>query len=384
MNIAQQIGEARSLSLDSAATDFTRYVKTQAVRSWWWHHHRLQLDELQIAGAVKMSSRLQKMFEIRPETIGDVTRRIMDNVPVGLPNSLQQKTAVAIGGIDSGWGGALAQFQQASMAFLQSLAPFSAFDRLLNDNAFTRLPLRTRVAIASDAAVGSTVSEGQPKPVSAMSFSVVHLPAYKAIGQVVLTDETVLSVVPAADKLFESQMQQKVAMASDAKFLDVISEGTGVASHASTGTTATAFLHDLNVAMDAVKTGVGSRLYLIMPIAEFNTVSLLRDAGGPLIVNNKIGNITVIPTSAQTAPGVPIDYAVLCDASSIGADTDIVTPKISHEADIIMQDNPTSGSHQYISAFVNNLTIIRAERYFGATVLRSEGIAVISGFNVTA
>ena len=37
MTIRQQIGEEqRVLSLDSAATDYTRYVKTQAVRSWWW------------------------------------------------------------------------------------------------------------------------------------------------------------------------------------------------------------------------------------------------------------------------------------------------------------------------------------------------------------
>ena len=131
-----------------------------------------------------------------------------------------------------------------------------------------------------------------------------------------LTDETVLSVVPAAEKLFESQMQQKVAMASDTKFLDVISEGTGVASSPSTGSTASAFLHDLNVALGHIKTGVGSKLYLIMPIHAFNTISLLRDNAGPMIVNNKIGNITVIPTSAQEAPDVPISYAVLCDASS--------------------------------------------------------------------
>ena len=66
-----QMGEAnRSISLDVRHTDFTRFVKTQAVRSWWWTHHRMDLDALQIAGAVKgVSSRLQKMLEIRPETI---------------------------------------------------------------------------------------------------------------------------------------------------------------------------------------------------------------------------------------------------------------------------------------------------------------------------
>ena len=272
MTIRQQIGEAsRSLSLDDAATDYTRYVKTKAIRFWWWDHYRLALDELQIASAAKApSSRLQKMFEINPVTIGDVTKRIMDNEPVGLPH----KAAVGVGAIDSGWGGVLAPFQQASIAFLQSLSPFSSFDRLLNDNAFTRLPLRTRVAVASDAAVGSTVSEGQPKPVSQMSFSTVTMPAYKAIGQVVLTDETVLSVTPAADKRFESQLQQMVALASDTKFLEIITEGTGVASNPSTGLTAAQFLADLSAALAAITVRAGSKLYLILPVDVWNAVSL--------------------------------------------------------------------------------------------------------------
>jgi hypothetical protein len=100
MSIIEQIGQAnRSLSRDSAATDYTRYVKTQAVRSWWFHRHGMMLDELQLASAVKgVSSRLQKMFEIRPETIDGVTKKIMDNVAVGLPNDMHRKAAVIEGG----------------------------------------------------------------------------------------------------------------------------------------------------------------------------------------------------------------------------------------------------------------------------------------------
>ena len=44
------------------------------------------------------------MFEIRPETFRDVTKTIMENVPVGLPNGMQQKTAVGVGSIDGGTG----------------------------------------------------------------------------------------------------------------------------------------------------------------------------------------------------------------------------------------------------------------------------------------
>ena len=376
MTIMHQIGEAsRSLSLDSAAVDFTRYVKTTAIRDWWYRRHGLMLDELQIATAHSAaSSRLQAMLKMRPETMGDVTKKIMDNVAVGLPGGLQQKTAVGVGSIDGGtWGDALAPYQQASAAFLASLAPFSAFDRLLNDNAFTRLPLRTRVAIASDAAIGSTVEEGQPKPVSAMSFGYVLLPAYKAIGQVVVTNETVLAVSPAANKLFESEMQKAVAKVSDVKFLEIVTESTGITSNPSTGlNNPTQFLADLETAIGAIEVGAGSKLYLILPASAFKTVLQLRDQGGSLVVNNKIGAITVIATSADTADGI------LLDATAVAADTDIVATRVSDQSDVIMQDNPTAGSHQHISLFQNNLTLIRCERFFGAAVLRSDGIAVIS------
>lgn len=377
MTILKQIGEAsRSLSLDNAASDYVRYVKTQAVRSWWWHHHRVQQDELQIATAHRgVSSRLKSMLEMHDGVISDAKKQIERNVPVPLPG--HTKTAVAVGGIDVGWGGALAPFQQASAAFLQSLAPYSAFDRLLSDNAFTRLPLRTRAAIASSASVGSAVSEGQPKPVAAMSFSIVQLPVYKAVGQVVMTDETVLSVSPAADRLFESEMQKMVALATDVKFLEIVTEDTGVASNASTGLTAAALLADLATALEAIEVGVNSRLYWILPASIAQIVPLRLYTAGIFTVNSMIGNIRIIATSAPTADGV------LLDASAVAADSDIVTSQVSNQSDVIMQDSPTAGQAM-VSLFQNNLTLVRSERFFGATVLRPEGIAVTTGMATTA
>ena len=131
---------------------------------------------------------------------------------------------------------------RAVSASVYSISPVAhsiqPFDRLLNDNAFTRLPMRTRAAtrVRRDSRIDGF--RGPAQTGFAMSFSAVHLPAYKAIGQVVLTDETVLSVTPAADKRFESQLQQMVALASDTKFLEIITEGTGVASQSEHRTTA--------------------------------------------------------------------------------------------------------------------------------------------------
>jgi hypothetical protein len=133
-----------------------------------------------------------------------------------LLNQTVQKSAVGVGGIDTGtWGSALAPFQESSAGFVQSLAPFSAFDRLMADGAFTRAPLRTRVVFASSASIGSTASEGTPKPLGALSFSYENLQAHKAIAEVVFTDELALSMSPASTSRIQTDLAKEVAKATD-------------------------------------------------------------------------------------------------------------------------------------------------------------------------
>src|SRR5262249_52308200 len=165
MTIAQKIGAASaSISLDGVNSDFLRYVRTEAQRAWLAEQGYKE-DALEMATAHKgVSSRLKAMLEM-PRGVFDQYRKMMQ-MPVD-----GRKAAVAIGGIDSGWGSALAPFAQASEAFLQSLSPYSAFDRMLNDNALFPLPMRTRIAITTTAATGSAVPEDVAKPVSQMSFS---------------------------------------------------------------------------------------------------------------------------------------------------------------------------------------------------------------------
>src|SRR5205823_5756719 len=165
----------------------------------------------------------------------------------------KQKTAVAVGGIDTGWGGALAPYQQASTAWLQTLAPHSSYDRILNDNAFTSWPLRSSGAIGSSAAIGSTTGEAAPKPVSQMAFTRVQLPALKAISEIVLTDELLMLTTPAADQLFQTEMAKSVGLATDTKFTQLLAAGAG-SSHASTGLTAAQFNADLALAYGSIQT----------------------------------------------------------------------------------------------------------------------------------
>jgi len=142
-----QIGEAnRSLSLDSAATDYTKFVKIRLVVGILARKGILT-DALVLATPRGASSRLQAMLKTPPGVIGEFTKQIMLPPAAAdyekLLNQIVQKSAVSVGGIDTGtWGSALAPYQESSAGFVQSLTPFSAFDRILSDGGFTRVPLR--------------------------------------------------------------------------------------------------------------------------------------------------------------------------------------------------------------------------------------------------
>jgi hypothetical protein len=245
-----------ALSLDSAATDYTKFVKIKLVVGILARKGILN-DALALATPRSASSRLQAMLKTPPGVIGEFTKQIMLSPgPADYEKLLQivQKSAVSVGGIDTGtWGSALAPYQESSAGFVQSLAPFSAFDRILSDGGFTRAPLRTRVVFASSSSIGSTVSEGTPKPLGALSFSYENLTAHKAIAEVAFTDELALSMSPASTSKIQTDLAKEVAKATDEKFLEIISESTGVASSPSTGLSAAQVLADLNTALQAIQ-----------------------------------------------------------------------------------------------------------------------------------
>jgi hypothetical protein len=371
----------RSISLGSNAADWARYQKAQAFQWWLAKRHGIKdigLSEI-IAARKDASSLLRAMAEIRLEVISGHKDLVMRNEIAdarGLQNHMLQKAPVGIGSIDGGtWGSVLAPYQQGSDAFIQSLAPLDAFDRMLTDGAFYRLRLRQRNAIVTVAPVASVVGEMQPKPVTVTSFHEVHLPAVKVSAPIVISDELIRFASPGADQAFQSELEKATAKATDAEFVKIISEGTGVASHPSTGLTASAFEADVQTALAAItnETLFGAKLYLILPVGVYNHVSLLRD-GGPLIgPNGKYGNITVIPSSGATTDGI------LLNGSSVAADADIATTRISDEDVVQMSDSPTAGFPNHaISCWQNNLMHILTERFFGVTVLRSDGIARIT------
>jgi HK97 family phage major capsid protein len=289
------------------------------------------------------------------------------------------KAGVAAGSTDgSTWGSELVGYREISAGFAASLAPWSSYDRIYNDNSFMRVPLKTRISIASSAATGSAISELAPKPISQIGFTLALLEPAKVVAFIVLSNELARSASPASIRMFGNELRRACAVATDTAFLAALSSSTGVASSASTGMSASAFLSDLDTALQAVTVGAGSKLYLIVPPAIWKSIALMRDSAGPIMVDGVIGGIIRVLASDATT-----DTGYLVDATQVATENGLVELRSAEHATLQMDDDPTSG-HNLISLWMNDLVGMRAERWFGCELLRSDGAALVTGMTVTA
>ena len=140
---------------------------------------------------------------------------------------------------------------------------------------------------------------------------------------------------------------------------------------------ASQFAADLAEALDAISYGADAKLYLVLPVESAKVVAFLRDANGSLypgltINGGTIAGIRVIVSSAAT-------NAILFDASQIAANSDTIVLDATEHASYQADDAPTSAAANVINLWQENKRAVKAERFFGAEVLRPEAVAVIEG-----
>jgi hypothetical protein len=184
---------------------------------------------------------------------------------------------------------------------------------------------------------------------------------------------------PSASRLIGNELRKAVALATDTYFVGVIAQSTGVASSGSTGLTASAFLSDLEDALQSITTSPSSRLYLLVAPSAFKTISLLRDTGGSLMTNGTLasGLIKVVPSAALQ------DTMILVDAVSIAGASESIELSSSDQATVKLDDVQTdTGGALHVSLWQNNLSAIKATRWLAASLMRADSCFVID--SVTA
>jgi len=265
-------------------------------------------------------------------------------------------------------------------AFVEAIRPESVFARMLLDGGLARMPLRTSAAVVAADATAYVVGEGMPIPISAMALSGRMLEQQKAAGMVVVTNEVVRSVSPAARSLLDGSLKAAVSFALDAKFIDLITDG--ITPLPASGVTAAAALSDLRELLDIVNINAGGSLYWVMPAGVANAAATLASPYGELAfpaMSPVGGEILNLP--ALVSDAVPSDRVLLIDASGIGGEIEAVTVEASGEASIQMDSAPNSPPNAATvmrSLWQENKIAILGRAAFGAEPLRDNAVAILS------
>lgn len=291
------------------------------------------------------------------------------------------KSAVQAGGTTatSDWGSELATF---SNGFVGSLAAFGAYDKILSDGAFVRVPVRTKIAVVTIAATVAPVAEAAPKPISKVVFSNPQLEGRKSSAIVVVSEELARSASASAFSLLGNELRRGIATATDTDFFRAIIENNDVDTVASSGATLDAVIADLSTALVLISIGANSRIYICAPPKVVRAWALLRGtSGAPAfpelgILGGTIAGASVVPSDALS------DTVVIVDAAQVAADSGPVLLDASSQTSLQLDDDPSSGEQSMTSLWQSNLRALRAERWWASELLRSSGAVVISGVSV--
>jgi HK97 family phage major capsid protein len=283
----------------------------------------------------------------------------------------------------SSLGTTLAPFQILANAFLASLASQTAFDAMLP--SMLQLPLRTRVVSTTATITGVTLPEQQIKRIGSLSLAASDLDVSKA-GAVIAVSEEILRVgAEGTARYLENTLRTAVAAATDAAFLTLIT--AGATSIPSSGANANGARLDLRALLQQITIGAGSRLFLITTPDIAAAWSVLGDSTGAQVFANAtynggtIGGVRIVASDS-----CPAQTIIVADAAAIAAGQDELRVDSSRTTSLQMDsapDSPPTASTNMISLWQLNMVAVLVERFFGAKVVGSNAVAMITGANYT-
>ncbi len=300
-----------------------------------------------------------------------IIRRGIDGI--SLENFLQEKVGIAAGGLT---GSPLADYSAISSGFVASLANVGAFDAVAA--AAVPLPLATGTAGAvTTAATAFSLSEGNCKPIGRLSITGQTFTPQKSHAVLAVSIELSRTMIRGGVELIGRQLRMAVATITDTSFIAAIT--AGAPTNTSVGNTADNVRADISTLLAQVTTGIGSRLFLIVPPSIAKRWAMLSTNGvaafpGLGVMGGTIADITVIASDGCTAGQI-----VLVDASGIGASTGEVSLANMSEGSVVLDSAPNSpptGSDALISLWQTNQVAVVVERWFTGVKLRPDAVAV--------
>ena len=271
--------------------------------------------------------------------------------------------------------------------FIDLLRPSTLLGRI---PGLLSVPFNVKVPRQTADGVVAWVSEGAPKPVSALAFDSVSIGEYKMAQILVFTQELARNSSPRAEDTFRRAMIASMQKFMDSQFIDpavALVAGNHPASitNGVTGIPATT-----NPLVD-IATLLNSFVAVGIPL---DGVVLLMSPSNAFVLANRRSALGTpdfpgISISGGTVSGVPVITSSVCGANIIAvvpqyilyADDGGVRIDVSQEASVQMVDNPAApdATTVYRSFWQDNLIGLRAERFVAWIKSHANAVNMITG-----
>lgn len=199
-----------------------------------------------------------------------------------------------------------------------------------------RVPLTDAGRIQIATAIGSTVGETAPKPISRLDFAFVG-PVGKVAATVIMTAELMRSADPVTQEMIRRQVVSAVVAAKNAALVAALTAGAPTAASTVWGLFA--------------QVSAGSPRYPVL-LAGFDAIGTL-----PSGTVRDLQAIGVVILSAPEAQGL----LIACDGGGILLSEDPVQVATAQHASIEMDDAPSGGG--FVSLWQQNLIGLRGEQF---------------------
>lgn len=311
------------------------------------------------------------------------------------------KAAVGAGTTtDPQWAGALVEYQEYALDFVEYLRPQTIIGRFGRGGipALRQVPFNIRIPAQTSGGSANWVGQGKAKPLTKFDFESITFSFAKVAAIAVLTDELIRFSNPAADALVRNALAEAVIARLDTDFINPAKAEVANVSPASVtnGIVAVPSTGDPDADAEAAFAQfVSNNLQptggvWIMSSTNALALSMKKNALG----QKMYPEMTLLGGTFQGLPAIVSQYAgtnlTLLNAPDIYlADDGGVAVDMSREASLEMESEPTGDSitptgTELVSMFQTNSVAIRAERWINWKRRRTAAVAVISGVNYSS
>lgn len=269
----------------------------------------------------------------------------------------------------------LAPFAALATQFLESLVSFGAFDRIAA--AAVQLPFRQRLAVGTGVMAATVVDEGKPSAMQALRLSDLgdQMKPLKTMAMTAITTE--LAKVAETAAVVERELRTGLALGSDLRFCSDLAAAT-------TPIPSTGMYADVTALIAAVPLRANSRPFLVFEADAVKALATARLNGEKVypdldVLGGTIDGIPVVPSD-----GLVSGTALLADAQGLAANRGTAGVSVSQQGSVELESAPSqdataSAGVQLVSAWQSGLSLVKVERTFAYTLMRSSAVASLSG-----